>query len=45
LTREDITTYGKAKQIILEPQVAATLPQDDPRLKMSEKQQFAKACH
>lgn len=26
LTREDIVAYGKQKQIILEPNVAATLP-------------------
>ena len=44
LTREEIITYGKTKQIILEPQVAATLPPDDPRLKMSETEQLAKAA-
>ena len=36
LTREDIIAYGKTKQIILEPNIAATLPQDDHRLKMNE---------
>lgn len=44
LTREEIVTYGKQKQIILEPNVAATLPQDDPRLKMNEDEQLAKAA-
>lgn len=36
LTREEILAYGKSKQLILEPGQAQTLPQDDPRAKMSE---------
>ena len=43
LTREEIVAYAKQRQIILEPNVAATLPQDDPRLKMTEPEQLAKA--
>ena len=43
MTREEIITYGKLKQIILEPHVIPTIPQDDPRLKMSEAEQIAKA--
>ena len=36
LTRDEIIAYAKQRQIILEPNVAATLPQDDPRIKMTE---------
>jgi hypothetical protein len=44
LTRDEIITYGKGKQFILEPGQAATLPQDDPRAKMSEADQIAKSA-
>ena len=44
LTREEIITFGKAKQFILEPGQAQSLPQDDPRAKMSEAEQFAKSA-
>ena len=44
LTRDEIIAYGKAKQIILDAATAATLPQDDPRLKMSAVEQMAKAA-
>lgn len=44
LTRDEIITYGKSKQLILEPGQAQTLPADDPRAKMSEADQIAKAA-
>lgn len=44
LTRDELITYGKTKQFILEPAQAATLPPDDPRLKLSESDQLAKAA-
>lgn len=44
LTRDEIITFGKAKQFILEPGQAQTLPADDPRAKMSEADQLAKAA-
>lgn len=43
ITREELIAYAKLRQIILEPNVAATLPQDDPRHKMTEADQLAKA--
>lgn len=45
LTREEIMTYGKGKQFILEPGQAQTLPADDPRAKMSEADQVAKSAY
>ena len=45
LTREEIITYGKGKQLILEPGQAGSLPADDPRVKMSEADQIAKAAY
>ena len=44
LTRDEIITYGKGKQFILEPGQAQTLPHDDPRAKMSEAEQIAKSA-
>lgn len=44
LTRDEIIAYGKTKLIILEPTQVATLPPDDPRLKLSEADQLAKAA-
>ena len=44
LTRDEIITYGKGKQFILEPGQAQTLPQDDPRVKQTEAEQVAKAA-
>ena len=44
LTRDEIIAYGKSKQLILEPGQAQTLPADDPRAKMSEAEQIAKAA-
>ena len=45
LTRDEIITYGKGKQFILEPGQAAGLPADDPRAKMSEADQIAKSAY
>jgi hypothetical protein len=44
LARDEIITYGKGKQLILEPGQAGTLPADDPRAKMTEAEQVAKAA-
>lgn len=44
VTRDELLAYAKLKQIIVEPNIAATLPQDDPRLKMTEADQLAKAA-
>jgi len=44
LTRDEIITYGKGKQFILEPGQAQTLPHDDPRVKQTEAEQVAKAA-
>ena len=44
LTRDEILTYGKGKSFILESGQAATLPHDDPRVKMSEAEQIAKSA-
>lgn len=41
LTREDILTYGKAKNIVVD---AASLPAEDPRKNMSECDMMAKAA-
>lgn len=44
LTREELLAYAKQKQIILEPNQLAALPQDDPRHKMTEADHLAKAA-
>ncbi len=44
LTRDEILQYGRGKSFILEPGQAATLPHDDPRVKMSDAEQMAKAA-
>mmetsp|Transcript_49182 Transcript_49182/g.66936 ORF Transcript_49182/g.66936 Transcript_49182/m.66936 type:complete len:101 (+) Transcript_49182:130-432(+) len=44
LTREDISNYGKGKQIIFDAATAATFAPEDPRKGMSEEDQMAKAC-
>lgn len=45
LTRDEIITYGKGKQLILEPGQVQTLPHDDPRVKMTEAEQIAKSAY
>lgn len=44
LTRDDIVTYGKGKQIIMDAAQLAALPADDPRKALSENDMMAKAC-
>jgi hypothetical protein len=44
LTREDIVTYGKAKQIILDAAGQNALPADDPRKVLSEMDMMARAA-
>lgn len=45
LTRDEIVQYGRGKSLIMEPGQAATLPHDDPRVKMSDAEQVAKAAY
>jgi hypothetical protein len=41
LTRDDVVTYGKSKQIILD---LAAMPADDPRRSVTEEDMIAKAA-
>ena len=44
LTRDDIVTYGKSKQIIMDAAQLAALPAEDPRKLLSENDMIAKAA-
>jgi len=44
ITREDIATYGKNKQIILDAAALQLLPPEDPRKGAAEEETFARAA-
>jgi hypothetical protein len=44
ITREDIMTYGKAKNLCMDETAAALLPEDDPRKKLSTYELFSRAA-